>query len=409
MSWTPPPRPDWVDRLLSFGEAVGGAEHLVGLDADELVATARAATGLDDFGEDGWREHFDVLLASLARDSDLHLVGRLLARTEILRSLRNRLELTRLWRDRPALLEAPVEAPVFIVGGARTGTSILFELMARDPATRTPAMWEMHHPVAAFRGEDRSAVAHRFELAFPTIQPEYATMHQNSGHEPNECIFITMLSFLSDVWGSQYGAHGYQRHLAKADHHLAYETHRRVLQTLQARDGPRRWLLKAPSHQSQLRTLFDVYPDARVVRTHRDPLQSFPSMLSLTGTLLWMRCRHVDLTPLARAIPATFAALYRQEIEDRASGALPDDRFVDVQFADLVADPVATIAQVYERLAWPLPAETRRGIAEYAETRPRGAQGRHRYSLESTGLDPAAEAERFRFYLDHYDIAPEAR
>jgi hypothetical protein len=234
-------------------------------------------------------------------------------------------------------------------------------------------------------------------------------MHQNSGHQPNECIFMTMLSFLSDVWGSQYGALGYQRHLARADHHLAYETHRRVLQTLQSREGPRRWLLKAPSHQSQLRTLFDVYPDARVIRTHRDPLESFPSMLSLTGTLLWMRCNHVDLAPLARAIPAAFAALYRQEIDDRASGALPDDRFIDVHFRDVVRDPADTIGRIYERLGWPYPATTRDEIARYAETRRRGARGVHRYSLEGTGLDVEAESARFAFYLEHYDIAAEDR
>jgi len=404
VSWTPPERPEWVDRLIAYGDAVGGADGLVSLGGEELLECARSSTGLENFGEDGWRAHYDVLIESLARDADLHLVGRLLARTEILRTLRNRLQLAALWTERPQLLEADVEAPVFIVGGARTGTSILFELMAHDPMTRSPTMWEMHHPVEALRGEDLSAVAHRFELSFPSIQPQYATMHANSGHAPNECIFMTMLSFLSDVWGSQYGALGYQRHLARADHHLAYATHRRFLQTLQARPGPRRWLLKAPSHQTQLRTLFDIYPGARVIRTHRDPLQSFPSMLNLTGTLLWMRCNHVDLAPLARAIPAAFAALFRQEIEDRASGDLPDDRFIDVQFEDVVRDPAGTIGRIHERLGWSYPFETRDAIATVAVNRPRGAQGAHRYTPESTGLDAEELREQFRFYLEHYDI-----
>ncbi len=408
-SWTPPPRPDWVDRLLAYGEAVRGADGLVSLEAEDLLDTARASTGLDDFREDGWREHFDAFMTSLNRDAELHLVGRLLARTELLRTLQNRLELSALWTEQPDLLDARIDAPVFIVGGARTGTSILFELMAHDPATRAPAMWEMHHPAQAARGTDLREVAHRFELSLPSIAPEYATMHENSGHQPNECIFMTMLSFLSDIWGSQYGAFGYQRHLAQADHHLAYETHRRVLQSLQSRGGAQRWLLKAPSHQSQLRTLFDVYPDARIIRTHRDPLKSFPSMLNLTGTLMWMRSDRVDLAPLAKAIPRAFAAAYRQEIDDRASGALPDDRFIDVQFADVVRDPTGTIGRIYERLGWPWPDETRDAIAAYAASRPKGAGGVHRYSAASTGLDPEAESERFAFYLAHYDIPREDR
>jgi hypothetical protein len=396
-----------VEQLIAYGDAVGGAQQLVSLDGGELQDCAGESTGLRDFGEDGWRAHYDVFIESLERDSDLHLVGRLLARTEILRSLRNRLLLTQVWRERPELLEAPIEAPVFIVGGARTGTSILFELMACDAATRSPAMWEMQHPVEALRGEDWSAVSHRFELSFPSIQPQYATMHRNSGHQPNECIFMTMLSFLSDVWGSQYGASTYQRHLARADPHLAYQTHRRFLQTLQGRAGPRRWLLKAPSHQFQLRTLFDVYPDARVIRTHRDPLASLPSMLSLTGTLLWMRCQHVDLAPLARTLPAALAAAYRREIDDRASGALPDERFIDVQFGDVVRDPAGTIGRIYQQLGWPHPPETRDAIARHAASRPRAAHGEHRYSLEGTGLEMEAEAERFRFYLDRYGVPRE--
>ncbi|MET0490424.1 MAG: sulfotransferase, partial [Acidimicrobiales bacterium] len=97
MTWAPPARPVWVERLIAHGDAVGGPEHLVGLDADELVATAVDSTGLDDFGPPTWRPHYDVLLKALEQESDLHLVGRLMARTEILRSLRNRLELQDLW------------------------------------------------------------------------------------------------------------------------------------------------------------------------------------------------------------------------------------------------------------------------------------------------------------------------
>ncbi len=407
MTWTPPDRPAWVERLNAYGEAVGGADQLVSLDAEQLLATARASVGLDDFGGEGWRVHYDVFLNSLNTESDLHLSGRILARTELLRTLRNRLRLAELWKQRPSILEEPLSEPVFIVGGARTGTSILFELMASDPLTRSPAMWEMQHPVEAVRGEDWSEISDRVETFHHFLQPEYATMHANSGHLPNECIFITMHEFLSDVWGSQYGVPGYQRHLARADHRPAYRYHQRFLQTLQQRDSCRRWLLKAPSHQSQLRALFDVYPDARIIRTHRDPLKSFPSLLDLLGTLLWMRCNRVDMDLAAKVIPASFAAMFRQEIDDRASGALPDERFVDVHFADIVRDPVAAVGRVYEQLGWDYPQSVREAIGCYARAKPPGAQGVHRYSLEGTGLDAAEETERFRFYMDHYGIASE--
>jgi hypothetical protein len=76
MSWTPPKRPVWADRLIAHGEAVGGAEHLVSLEAEGLLQQATSSTQLDDFGGDAWRRHFDVLLRSLEEEAKLHLLGR---------------------------------------------------------------------------------------------------------------------------------------------------------------------------------------------------------------------------------------------------------------------------------------------------------------------------------------------
>ena len=407
MSWTPPPRPRWVERLIAHGDAVGGADRLVRLDGDELRAEAVRSTGLADFGGDDWCVPFELLLGALERESELHLLGRLLARTELLRTLRNRLRLSELWRRRPEILRAPIEAPVFIVGSPRSGTSILHELLAVDPATRAPAMWEMNHPVEAATGEDVSQIADHVVQLWHDLQPEYETMHANSGHLPNECIFITMHAFVSDHWGGNHVVPSYDAHLARSDHRPAYRYHADFLRTLQSRGGSRRWLLKAPSHLSQLAALFDVYPDARIVRTHRDPLRTLPSTLSLLGTLKWMRCRRVDLSKAAPALAAGYAFMFRREIDARASGALPDERFVDVQYEALVRDPVGTVAQVYERLGWPLPDAVQRGVADYVARKPRGSRGAHRYSLESVGLDAATERARYAFYTRHYGIPEE--
>lgn len=408
MSWTPPPRPRWVERLIAHGEAVGGAEHLVPLDADDLLATAQRTTGLADFGGDGWREPFAVLVRALEEESDLHLVGRLLARTEILQALRNRLELAELWRAEPELFAADVVAPVFIVGSPRSGTSILHELMACDPASRAPAMWEMQHPVAAARGQDRAGLADRVTQFWHDVQPEYETMHANSGFLPNECIFITLHEFLSDHWSGTHVVPSYDALLRAADQHPAYAFHKRFLQSLQARGGPRRWLLKAPSHLFQLRTLFDVYPDARIVRTHRDPLKTLPSSVSLMGTLKWMRCNRVDMAAAAAQLAFGYAYIYQREIEQRANGVLPDERFVDVRFAELVRDPAGTVAGVYAKLGWELTGEVRERIAAYARAKPKDSRGAHRYSLDEIGLDGSEERERYRFYTDHYGVAAEA-
>jgi hypothetical protein len=405
MSWTPPRRPVWVERWIAHGDAVGGAANLVPLDSEELLDNARRSTGLDAFGGDAWREHFEIFVAALESEAQLHLPGRTLVRAEILQTLRNRLQLADLWDRNPALLDAKVEAPVFIVGSPRSGTSILHELMACDPASRTPAMWEMHHPVASFEGRDRSELSDQVTQFWHDLQPEYETMHANSGHLPNECIFITMHEFLSDHWGGVHCVPGYDAHLRDTDQRPAYRYHERFLKTLQANSDSRRWLLKAPSHLFQMRTLFDVYPDARIIRTHRDPLKTLPSAISLMGTLKWMRTNQVDMSQVPAQLAYGYAFIYQQEIEQRESGALPDDRFIDVRFDDIVRDPLKTLETVYTDLGWRFGAETRRRFSEYAAKNAKGARGAHRYQLEEAGFDADHERERFRFYSDRYGVA----
>ena len=405
MAWTPPPRPGWVERLIAHGDAVGGAEHLVSLDPGEMLDEARRGTGLSDVGGVGWREHYEVLAASLEQESHLHLVGRLLVRTEIVQALRNRLQLADLWRRHPEILEHPIDEPAFIVGSPRSGTSILHELMASDPATRAPAMWEMQHPVDAVDGRDRSETADRVTRFWHDVQPEYETMHANSGHLPNECIFITLHEFLSDHWSGCHVVPSYEGHLYTTDQTPAYAYHRRFLQTLQMGTDRRRWLLKAPSHLSQLSTLFAVYPDAKIIRTHRDPLRTLPSAVSLMGTLKWMRCRQVDMRRAPDQLASGYAFLYRREIEQRSSGELPHERFVDVHFDALVRDPVATVEGVYGRLGWSFTDEARSAVSRYAAGKPKGSRGVHRYSIDEVGLDEREERERFRFYTEHYGVA----
>jgi hypothetical protein len=407
VAWTPPARPPWLARLLALGAAAGDARLLVSLEPAELLAAARASTGLEDFGEGDWRTHFAVLVDALERESELHLAGRLLARTELLRSLRNRLRLRELWRRRPEILEARVSPPVFVLGAPRTGTSILHELLALDPASRAPSMWEMLHPVEALAGESLRAVGDAEVRLWHDLQPEYEAMHENSGDLPNECIFITMNEFLSDQWSGCHVVPSYEAHLRKSDHRGAYRFHRRFLLTLQQRRRGERWVLKAPSHLPHLREIFEVYPDARVLHIHRDPLRTIPSTLSLMGTLKWMRCERADVSAAARLLPAGYAAMFRSEIELRRSGALPDQRFVDLRYHDLMADPTAAVAELYERLGWALSAAVRSRMRGYLARKPRHARGVHRYSLAAFGLDRDAERERFAFYQRRFDVPDE--
>lgn len=414
MAWTPPERPDWLARLIAHGPAVGGATHLVSLDPQELIDTAIASTGgLDDFGSADsadWRKWFELLVHSLRTESSLHVAGRLLVRHDLLRCLRNRLLLTDLWKRQPEVLETELLPPAFVVGMARSGTSILSELLALDPTARTPAMWEMLHPVESLADDALRAHGHAETVLMEDLAPEYATMHENSGDLPNECIFIMANTFLSDQWSGCHVVPSYQQQLVQADHRPVYEFHRNVLKTLQQRgaEGCTRWGLKAPSHLQLLEELHSVYPDAWVIRIHRDPLESLPSTVSLIGTLKRMRCEEVDLSASPQQLAMGCAYMFQQEIEKRADGRVRNERFIDVQYHELMSNPSATLRTIYQRAGWEFPDALAQRIDDYLGRRPRGKRGKHEYTLESMGFDRDEERKRFRFYCEHYGVPEEA-
>ena len=272
-----------------------------------------------------------------------------------------------------------------------------------------PLTWELLHPGEVLRADTSSirTVGHQVHAFWADLQPAYDTMHHNDGEEPNECIFATMLEFLSDQWAGTYEVPTYSAHLVGADHIDAYRYHRRVLQTLQRRDRRARWVLKAPSHLTQLRTLFAVYPDARVIQIHRDPLKSVPSTISLMGTLKSMRSSTVDVNTLVPWVALGYALMLDDTIDARDSDELPDRQFVDVRYSDLMIQPVDTLRRVYDALGidWDSSIET--AITSHLEARPKGARGAHEYALSEMGLDAETERGRFRRYQDRYHVQDE--
>ena len=413
MSASPSPaRPAWVDGVNALGANLGGAEHLVALDADSLLAAARAATGLDDFGDDGWREPFAVLIDALAREAKLNTVGRLLTRAELVRVLANRLRLVDLWKREPEILAGQVRAPIFIVGTARSGTSILHEVLAQDPRLRSPATWEIFYsvppPEAATCATDAriAGTDHEVKL-WHEVAPEYLTMHANAAVHPQECIFLMAHELASEHFSGVHDVPSYALWLATHDLTPSFRFHRRMLQTLQWRHPGERWLLKAPSHLTVLPALFAVYPDARVVFTHRDPAKTVPSTASLMATLRRMRRDHVDANAIAKLLVRGVAMGLEKMMAERASGATPDGQFVDLRYADLMRDPLAAVRAVYDRLGMTLPDDIADRMRAYLAAKPRGKHGEHRYRLEDFGLDRERLRRGYAAYCARFDVPAE--
>ena len=413
---TPFERPEWLLRLNAVARDIAPRpSHLIPLDPDSLLEAAASVTGFQDFGPDDFREPLEVLTRSLEEESDGSLVGNLLARGDLLNLLENRLRMVAARKENPGISEEAIQAPIFIVGLPRSGTSILHELLAQDPRLRAPLSWEAHTPCPGpGAGEGgREASIRRAENVFTfwnELVPAYATMHEMGAEIPCECIWLTAHSFRSEEFLGRNRVPSYGAWLATADLAPAYTIHREILQLLQHGTTTERWLLKAPSHMMALPWLFARYPDARVIQTHRDPVQIMGSSVNLLRALCWMRSESVD----PELIKASFAgeglaARLFAALDFRDGPEAPAHAFQDIRFADLMADPLAAVAQLYAGLEIPLTREIEAAMGDYLAAKPRGKFGEHDYRFADLGLDLAQERERFAPYQERFGVDSETQ
>jgi hypothetical protein len=399
-------RPDWVRRLNAMAGSIGGdARRLVPIDAEALLADAEPSLGcapIGDFGDPHWRTRF-TQLATAIDAHPMHVVGRLMSRQELLRALRTRFLLARALADEPAIADERVAAPIIVTGPPRSGTSILFELLSLDPSLRAPLACEALHPLprrpAGELGARREWGECEQEL-WADVQPEFAAIHELRADLPVECVTLTMPSFCGPHWAMIAQLDGWA-----ADTAVNYDFHRRILQVMQHGEPRRTWLLKTPGHLITIEALFETYPDAWIVQTHRDPAKTMPSAVSTTAMVQWMRTDQVDGEALAGVIATVFAwALnHSVEVRDTAIGA----RFVDVHFDQLMRDPVAAVARAYRQMGRDFAPEHGERIRAYLRDKPKGKFGTHRYAPEDWGFSAASLRAGFAPYIEHFQVTLE--
>lgn len=383
----------------------------ISLDETELITEALRRTRLTDFGDASFREPMHRFLRALGSEAKLHYVGRTLARADVIEWLTNRLQIVDWTKLHPEIEAAPVAAPIFITGLPRTGTSILHELLAQDPSHRVPLAWEVREPcpppeAATFASDARIERADRAVRFWCDVVPEYDAMHELGARVPVECIALMTAEFRSDELAGRHVVPSYASWLATADMRPAYAWHRRTLQLLQWRNPRARWVLKAPSHMASLDALFALYPDARVVQTHRDPLTVMASVASILFATAWVRSDAVDpQAVLGWFTGETCAHLLGNAMRVRDAGR--ESQFADVVYADLMRDPIAAIARLYERFDLAFSAEAESRMRAYLAAKPKGRHGAHRYEFENTGFDREAERRRFADYQDRYGVPSE--
>ena len=380
------------------------------VDIDDVVQQARDASGLEDFGPETFREGLAVLCKSLDAEAQLSDLGRAAVPAAVVSSLTNRLRVVDWVRRHPEVAAEPIEAPIVVVGMFRAGTTYLSQLLDQDPGNRALLRWEANDSVpppapAAFRSGPRVDAARAHAEMLDGLNPDMRAIHDEDAAGPTECIAVMSQDFKSLSWEAITNVPSYSRWLLAADQRSAYDYHRSTLQVLQSGGVRGRWTLKSPHHALALDALTETYPDARLVLLHRDPVALCGSVCSLIRTLSGTFSDADHTAYIADHWPAMLEESIRQI--DTFRGAHPEHPVLDIQYPDLVQDPVATVERLSAAVGTPLPDAARQAIAAYAAAHPKNLFGAHRYALDDFGLDAHTLAQRFAGYTERYHVAPE--
>jgi hypothetical protein len=364
------------------------------LSVDSLVAEARAKTGLADFGSDPWREALTVLTDSLEREAELNATGRAVQRARLVDSLAVRLTLARAIQDHPEIAREAIDDPLVIVGLARTGTTMLHRLISSDPDLYSARWWEVRFPAPFpgwdWRGPDpRIAEAHAQVRTILESMPALAAIHPWDAEGPDEEIMLMEHSFVSHVAESSANLPSYRAWIDRHGARPAYRYLKKLLQYLQwqkKRRGERasRWVLKAPTHQGTLDLLFETFPGAVVIHTHRDPLETIPSVASMYFSLWGLNTDAPDPLEIGRQVLDRYGRAAERGVELRER--LPADRFLDVSYRDVARDPIGVVRGIYARIGRALSPAAEGAMRAWVEKNPREHRPPHEYSAEKFGL-----------------------
>ena len=375
---------------------------------DAIITRACEAERWADFGPGGWQEGLDVLLGCLNEEMALTPLGRNIFASLLARTLRSRLRIVKWASEHPELVARRVERPIVIAGMGRAGTTLLSCLLDRDERLRSLLNWEVVDPTPPpspeeLRSGPRVEAAVRRETVVDRLDSGLRAIHFERATSPTECLALLGQHFLSLTW--LFGCSPtYSRWLLAADHTSAYEYHRLALQVLQARTTSS-WSLKGVQHVLALDALTSIYPDARLVIMHRDPVAMVASTCSLINSLT----RIVTTVDCRRDIASGCLALFDAAITRSRYFVERHPRWpiVDIRYHEFVRDPIRTVRRVYEGFDEVLPARVERMMRRYLADHPQAEFGHHRYSLGDLGLGRAEIEERFAAYRERYQLTRE--
>jgi hypothetical protein len=190
-----------------------------------------------------------------------------------------------------------------------------------------------------------------------------------------------------------------------ADAKAQYRLHKMMLQQFQYARPKKYWVLKG-FHSARLAELFETYPDARIIWTHRDPVQVIASRIALMGELVEGLTGQVDWKAEARRQLAMARGSFRTTM---THPLVNDPRIHHVRYKDFTADPVGTIGGFYEKYDVPFGPDTEAAMRDYLANNKGDRYGKFVYSMDMIGEDIEALNEEFAAYRERFGVEIEHR
>ena len=398
-TWVPRARKwmGWVNKGLAAGIHRDIFDTL--FDREDLLDGARRATGLQDFGSLDFIEPLDLLLEGFGQTSTLNSVGRLAARWYLMRVLCNRLRFEAIWQNNLRIATQNVRRPIFILGLPRTGSTLLHEVLALHSALRAPSYWESNFTPRRDPTDLVRVVAAAGQINLVNrMAPNLKGIHRLGARLPHECVTIQAHAMRSIQFHTAHRVSKYNGWLQTCDWEPAYRWHARYLKVLQYGENEARWLLKAPGHMLGLKALDRVYPDAKFIQLHRDPVEVIPSMASLSAALRTAFSDTVDEWEIGRDTTDQWSRGLTHTLRLRKQSADLDARFIDINYKKLVSHPMEVVGRILEFTGLSSTAIFERMVEQHQTRNEKGRYGHHEYSLDRFGLKRSELDDRFAEY-----------
>lgn len=381
---------------------------------DAVVEAAMRSTKLSRFHTEVFREPLRRLIASLNDEARLTPMGRFMTAQHFTAALTQNLRAGELFAARPQLLELELARPIMVCGLARSGTTLLQRLLAELPGVRSMAAWEAFEPIPergweagwqpATRADDEPRIARlrTAERFLAWLSPDLFAVHPMDALAPEEDVLVLEHVFLSGVAESTYDVPSYAAWLEQQDQAPAYRWLADCMRALQWQRGGEAWLLKSPHHLEWLDTVFEVFPNMTIIQTHRDPVETVPSFCSLVAHGWGVFSNDVDPLRVGRHWQRKIHRMITRALATR--DARDGAGFIDVDYRELVADPLAVMERLCTTLKLPWSEEIRARLDAWLAAHRQHAHGVHRYAAEDFGLSAGEIAELHADYRTRFGL-----